>query len=84
MTKEIENDKEFPIKVPLKLTDPDKLIIAAKESLNNKKPFKWDFVGCVDTNRGELTICIAQANTNLYQSTRQIKEEHSKIHIIYP
>ena len=64
MTKEIENDKEFPIKVPLKLTDPDKLIIAAKESLNNKKPFKWDFVGCVDTNRGELTIRVAQANIN--------------------
>jgi len=55
---EIENDLKSKLSVPEKLTNPDKLIIAARESLNSKDRYVHN--GLVSCQRGELDIRAAK------------------------
>ena len=57
---EIENDLKSKLYVPEKLTNPDKLIIAARESLNSKD--RYEHNGLVLCQRGELDIKVAKPN----------------------
>ena len=57
---EIENDLKSKLSVPEKLTNPDKLIIAARESLNSKD--RYEHNGLVSCQRGELDIKVAKPN----------------------
>ncbi len=52
---EIETKKE--ITVPAKLTQPDKLIVAARETLNNKAKGRWG-TGILSTDRNEIRIAV--------------------------
>lgn len=57
---EIEGDLKTKLVVPDKLTNPDKLIIAARESLN-RKDFYMDR-GLINCLRGELDIRASKSN----------------------
>jgi len=59
---EINGNPNLPIKVPSTLSNPDKLIIAAKYSLTNKKITNYPYKGVVNTARGELNIRVAPKN----------------------
>lgn len=54
----IEKDTRLSLKVPLKLTDPDKLIVAARDSLNSKA-HKDYHNGMLSTAHEELSIKVS-------------------------
>ena len=57
---EIENTLKSILTVPEKLTNPDKLIVAARESLNSKD--RYEHNGLVSCQRDELDIKVAKPN----------------------
>jgi hypothetical protein len=57
---QIENDSSLKLTVPDKLTNPDKLIIAARESLNRKDSYAHH--GLISCHRGELDIRVTKEN----------------------
>jgi hypothetical protein len=57
---QIENDNLLKLTVPDKLTNPDKLIIAARESLNRKDSHAHH--GLISCQRGELDIRVTKEN----------------------
>lgn len=59
---EIHKDKKLKLKVPKKLSKPDKLIEAARISLANDKGYHYPYVGLAHTNRGELNIRVSHPN----------------------
>lgn len=60
LIKEIETSNKLPISVPLKLTNPDRLIIEAKESLTVDKQFNRDYNGLISTKSGLVRITVTQ------------------------
>jgi len=60
LIKEIEDSHDLPIQVPLKLTNPDRLIIEAKESLTVDKQFNRDYNGLISTKSGLVSITVTQ------------------------
>ena len=56
--KEIEDDSRLILAVPLKLTDPDKLIISARDSLNNKTHKDYS-TGMLHTGKNEVNIKVS-------------------------
>ena len=62
LIKEIKADKNLPLKVPSKLSNPDKLVIEAKESLSSKGTHYGRYEGVVSTNYGQLNIRVAPKN----------------------
>jgi|ERR1035437_92561 hypothetical protein len=60
LIKEIEDIHDLPIQVPLKLTNPDRLIIEAKESLTVDKQFNRDYNGLISTKSGLVSITVTQ------------------------
>ena len=59
---EIRNDPNLPLTVPDRLTNPDKLVIAARESLTKVKRNHPHYKGIVNTGSGELNIRVAPDN----------------------
>lgn len=59
---EIENNSQLPTQVPQNLTNPDKLIIAAKESLIKDKKRHGRFREMVTTRFSQLNIRVAPEN----------------------
>lgn len=59
---QIENDASLKLTVPDKLTNPDKLIIAARESLNRKDSYAHH--GLISCQRGELNIRVTKENVS--------------------
>jgi hypothetical protein len=59
LIKEIEDNHDLPIQVPLKLTNPDRLIIEAKESLTFDKQYNRDYNGLISTKSGLVRITVA-------------------------
>ena len=60
---EIKNDPKLSLFVPSKLTNPDKLIISAKERLLNKDLFgRYYFPGMIRCMQDELDIRVAKKN----------------------
>ncbi len=62
LQKNIEVDQELFLNVPDKLTNPDKLIIAARESLKERE--KWLDNGLVNTRSEGLSIKVAPDNVS--------------------
>jgi hypothetical protein len=65
LQKEIERDNKSLLKVPSKLSDPDKLIIAAKNRLTGQKPNSYKYsrdFGLVYCSRNELDIAVSPDN----------------------
>ncbi len=62
LQKEIETDLKSKLIVPEKLTNPDKLIVAAKNSLMNQKPDGYLYKGTVSCLRDQLDIRVARGN----------------------
>ena len=62
LQKEIETDLKSKLIVPEKLTNPDKLIVAAKNSLMSQKPDNYLYKGTVSCLRDELDIRVARDN----------------------
>ena len=60
LQKEIENVLKFILAVPKKLTNPDKLIVAARESLNSRG--RYEHNGLLSCDRGELDIKVSRPN----------------------
>jgi hypothetical protein len=60
LIKEIEDNHDLPIQVPLKLTNPDKLIVEAKDSLTVDKQYNRDFNGLISTKSGLISITVTQ------------------------
>lgn len=60
MKHQIENDSSLKLTVPDKLINPDKLIIAARESLNRKDSYAHH--GLISCQRGEIDIRITKEN----------------------
>jgi len=63
LASQIKNDPQIKIEVPLKLTNPDKLVLAAKESLKQKQN-RSPYVGVISCSPNELDIRIAPENVN--------------------
>ena len=84
LTKEIENNADLPLKVPSTLTNPDKLIIAAKNTLNSRNARSSNYSGMVETVRGELTIRVSPVNVDraLRIFNTLIKLLHARKHSI--
>jgi hypothetical protein len=59
---QINNDHKLNLKVPDRLTNPDKLIISAKNELLGKKPDTYQYLGSVGASRDQLDIRVSQAN----------------------
>lgn len=59
---QINNDHNLDLKVPDKLTNPDKLIVAAKNELLGKKADTYQYIGSVGASRDQLDIRVSQAN----------------------
>ncbi len=57
---QIEQDMKPSLSVPEKLSNPDKLIVAARESLNKKD--RYEHNGLASCERGELDIRVARSN----------------------
>jgi len=64
LEKEIENDPNLPLKVPLRLSKPDRLISTANECLTNEKLHFSHYAGMVNTRRGMLNIRVTQRNVS--------------------
>lgn len=62
LTKDLKSGNEKILKVPAKLSDPDKLILAAKEDLEKDKPGIFD--GLVHTFSGKISIKVAPKNVS--------------------
>jgi hypothetical protein len=60
LIKEIEENHHLPIQVPLKLTNPDKLIAEAKDSLTVDKQYNRDYNGLISTKSGLVSITVTQ------------------------
>lgn len=60
LQKKIENEMTSVLSVPDRLSNPDKLIVTAKESLNRRDQYENN--GMVSCERGELDIKVARAN----------------------
>ena len=54
--KEIEENLRLKLTVPERLSNPDKLIIAAKNSLSSRKPDEYLYIGTISSWRDELDI----------------------------
>jgi len=61
---EIINDQTLPFKVPKRLTNPDKLIIAAQKNLTEHPHAWWNNRGMVRTVHGQLDIRISHESFN--------------------
>jgi hypothetical protein len=59
----IESNRTLPLKVPLKLSDPDVLIIRARKKLIEEKQHSFHD-GLIFTGRNELTIAVAPENVS--------------------
>lgn len=65
LQQEIENNSHLPLEVPERLTNPGKLIVAAKETLMKQKPSSFGVErGLVYTHRGELSISVSPQNVS--------------------
>ena len=60
LQQQIEQEMKPALSVPEKLCNPDKLIVAARESLNKKD--RYEHNGMVSCERGELDIRVARPN----------------------
>ncbi|HMT74374.1 MAG TPA: hypothetical protein PKA77_09910 [Chitinophagaceae bacterium] len=60
LQQQIEKEMQPTLSVPEKLSKPDELIIAARESLNRKD--RYEHNGMVSCERGELDIRVARTN----------------------
>ncbi|MFT3845774.1 MAG: hypothetical protein QM725_12030 [Lacibacter sp.] len=60
LQKKIETEMTSVLSVPDRLSNPDKLIVVAKESLNKRD--RYEHNGMVSCERGELDIKVARAN----------------------
>lgn len=59
LIREIKNEKSLPLKVPEKLTKPDKLIISARKDIKNGKVANdWDYKGFYTTSEEEFDIFV--------------------------
>lgn len=63
LTSEIKSDLTLNIEVPIKLTNPDKLIIAAKDTLKQKQNHSH-YVGVISCSQNNLDIRVAPQNVN--------------------
>jgi hypothetical protein len=63
LQKEIENDKRLPLKIQARLTDPDPMIVAAKNTLENKEHRDHRYEGIYSTYRDQLNIRVSTALT---------------------
>jgi hypothetical protein len=59
---QIMNDPSLPLTVPDRLTNPDKMVIAARKSLIKEKRNYTHYKGIVHTVNGELNIRVSPAN----------------------
>lgn len=62
LIREIEDNHKDLIEVHARLTNPDFLIIKAKEDLTNEKEHRWTDNGLISTRAGYLNIKVAPAN----------------------
>lgn len=63
LKKEIENNKELPLIVPNRLSNPEQLIVKAKEELNSNEVSRWGTAeGLVTTSTNSLNIEVSKAN----------------------
>ena len=62
LIEEIETNHNLPIRVPLKLTNPDKLIVEAKGNLTIDKISNGDYNGLKSTKNGLINIVVAPEN----------------------
>lgn len=60
LQQQIEQEMKPALSVPEKLSNPDKLIVAARESLNKKD--RYEHNGLASCERGELDIRVARPN----------------------
>lgn len=60
LQQQIEQEMKPALSVPEKLSNPDKLIVAARESLNKKD--RYEHNGIMSCERGELDIRVARPN----------------------
>lgn len=60
LQQQIEQEMKPALSVPEKLSNPDKLIVTARESLNRKD--RYEHNGMVSCERGELDIRVARPN----------------------
>ncbi len=60
LIKEIEDNHDLPIEVPLKLTNPDRLIVEAKDNMTVDKQYNRDYYGLISTKSGLIRITVAQ------------------------
>ncbi|MEI6062629.1 MAG: hypothetical protein WCR72_18140 [Bacteroidota bacterium] len=58
----IKNDKSLPLKVSKRLTDPDKLIISAENSINKYPLAWWNNRGMVRTTQGHINLRVSPAS----------------------
>ncbi len=94
LIKEFEKDPDLPLKVPAKLTNPDKIIFAAKESLESREQGYHFYKGVVATAYDKITIRVSPKNFGralrfmdtliklLYARNHVIKVERGKTLII--
>jgi hypothetical protein len=65
LQQELDNDKTLPFIVPERLTNPDKLILAARTALLKQEPDRYSpFNGLVHTYNGELNIRVSPKNVS--------------------
>ena len=64
IVEEIKADRALPLKVPRRLTNPDKLIMSAERSLTEHPLAWWNTRGMVRTVRQEFDIRVSPANIN--------------------
>jgi hypothetical protein len=62
LKQEIENSPNLPLKVPARLTNPDKLITQARTTLIHKKRESYHYQGVVQTYGEELNIKVTPEN----------------------
>lgn len=58
--KQIEEEMKLMLDVPGKLTNPNKLVITARESLNDKT--RYEYRGLISCRRDELDITVSRSN----------------------
>jgi len=61
LVQEIENDPTLPLRVPDRLTNPNKLVILARETLSKNENRFTIYKGIAETDEGELKIRVAPA-----------------------
>jgi hypothetical protein len=59
LIKEIEDNHDLPIQVPLKLTNPDRLIVEAKDTLTVEKRDNRGYYGLISTKSGLVRMTVA-------------------------